>query len=158
GWATRHPSPPRGTGTPPLPTRPPASQTHQRSGHLRRATGTGNDTATRPRAPEGRPGTLQGHRQRPGERAHASKKARGAAATRPAPPGGGPPARHSQEAQAEHPPRHGDPDTAHATRHGAGERGRAGFRPPATSHTPLAAGENGRGGPRAEREERSRSP
>src|SRR3712207_8575168 len=88
--ATRHPSPQRGTGTPPLPTRPPAPQTHQRSsGHLRRPTGTGNNTATRPRAPEGRPGMLQGHRQRPGERAHAPGKARGAAATRPAPPWGG---------------------------------------------------------------------
>src|SRR3712207_8142478 len=77
------------------------------------------------------------------------------AATRPAPPWGGPPSRHSQEAQAEHPPRHGDPDTAHATRHGAGERGRAGFRTPAASHTPLAAGENGRGDPRRSEEHTS---
>lgn len=60
-----------------------------------------NSTTTRPRAPEGRPGALQGHHRGSNEaRSHTRAGARGVAAAQPSPPRGGPLAGHTPGRQS----------------------------------------------------------
>lgn len=122
-----------------------------------------NDTTTRPRAPEGRPGALQGHHRGSNEAcSHTQAGARGMAAAQLSPPQGGPLAGHTPGRRSKRICCVQSPTAP--TRHPKAGDGRPKVR--AGGHTPTPAfltlpegqgGKDRRGAPRTDREERTRS-
>ena len=163
----RPPSPPpreRNRGKPPrpLPSRPP--QESQLTGHAtaaeapRSTLGKGNDTTARPRAPEGRPGALQGHHRGPSK--SRSRAGSGRAAQRRDGPhrrGEDRPRGTRQGGEARTSAASEDHGPAHAGRQEAGDRRSGPETTTPASHTPLGrpAGRDKRGEGPADRTRRA---